>query len=86
MVGAGIFPGDLLLVDRGMTARPGDVIIAALDGEFTVKRLVKQEGGFVLAAENPAYPSIALDDASEMSVWGVVTYVVHGLRAADRRR
>ncbi|MCK5736126.1 MAG: translesion error-prone DNA polymerase V autoproteolytic subunit [Spirochaetaceae bacterium] len=86
MRGAGIFPGDLLVVDRSLVARKEDIVIAALDGEFTVKRLKSRNGHFILAPENPAYPVIKLDEASELSIWGVVTYVLHGLRAAERRR
>ena len=86
MLGAGIFPGDFLVVDRSLVARTGDIVIAALDGEFTVKRLKRDEGHFVLAPENPAYPVVRVDEASELSIWGVVTYVLHGLRAAGRGR
>jgi len=86
MLGAGIFSGDLLVVDRSLVARTGDVVIAALDGEFTVKRLKRIDGHFVLAPENPTYPAVSVDEASELSIWGVVTYVLHGLRAAERRR
>jgi len=85
MLGAGIFPGDFLVVDRSLVARREDIVIAALDGEFTVKRLKMHNGHFILAPENPAYPIIKIDEASELSIWGVVTYVLHGLRAAGRR-
>ena len=86
MLGAGIFPGDFLVVDRSLVARKEDIVIAALDGEFTVKRLKHRDGHFILAPENPAYPVIRVDEASELSVWGVVTYVIHGLRAARRQQ
>lgn len=86
MLGAGIFPGDYLVVDRSLVARPEDVVIAALDGDFTVKRLKQKKGSFVLAPENPAYPVVAVDEDSELSIWGVVTFVLHGLRAAGRDR
>ena len=86
MLNAGIFPGDFLVVDRSLTARKEDIVIAALDGEFTVKRLKRRNGHFILAPENPAYPVIQLDEASELSIWGVVTYVIHTLRAAGRSR
>ena len=86
MLGAGIFPGDFLVVDRSLVARKEDIVIAVLDGEFTVKRLKQKNGHFILAPENPAYPVIRVDEASELSIWGVVTYVLHGLRAARRQR
>ena len=86
MLGAGIFPGDLLVVDRSLIARTYDIVIATLDGEFTVTRLKREGGHFVLAPENPAYRVVTVDEASELSIWGVVTYVLHGLRAAERHR
>jgi len=86
MTGAAIFPGDYLVVDRALVARPEDVVIAALDGEFTVKRLRRRAGRFELAAENPSYPPVAVDESSELSIWGVVTYVIHGLIASGRPR
>ena len=86
MLGAGIFPGDFLVVDRSLVARTEDIVIAALDGEFTVKRLKREGGRFILAPANPAYPVVAVHEASELSIWGVVTYVLHGLRAAGRGR
>jgi DNA polymerase V len=85
MLGAGIFPGDFLVVDRSLTARTGDIVIAALDGDFTVKRLRRESGKIILAPENPAYPAVTLDAESELSIWGVVTYVLHSLRPAVRR-
>lgn len=86
MLGAGIFPGDFLVVDRSLVARCEDIVIAALDGDFTVKRLKQKKGRFVLVPENPAYPVIAVDESSELVIWGVVTFVLHGLRAAGRNR
>jgi DNA polymerase V len=86
MLGAGIFPGDFLVVDRSLVARKEDIVIAALDGEFTVKRLKYRDGRFILAPENPAYPVIRVDEASELTIWGVVTFVLHGLRAARRQQ
>jgi len=74
------------VVDRSLVARKEDIVIAALDGEFTVKRLKHRDGRFILAPENPAYPVIRVDEASELSIWGVVTFVLHGLRAARRQR
>jgi len=80
MLGAGIFPGDYLVVDRSLTPRPGNIVIAALDGEFTVKRLKRAGGKYLLVPENPAYPTVAVDENSELSIWGVVTFVIHELR------
>jgi DNA polymerase V len=77
MQGAGIYDGDLLVVDRSKTAKSGNVVIAVIDGEFTVKRLQKCGGVTWLKAENPAYPPIELRDGQELEVWGVVSHVVH---------
>ena len=72
---AGIFDGDLLVVDRAIAPQPDDIVIAALHGEMTVKRLKKSNGALVLCAENPAFSDIALDDAG-CEAWGVVTHSV----------
>jgi DNA polymerase V len=77
MVGAGIFPGDLLVVDRSLEPRHNTVIIAILNGEFTVKRLQKNNATVTLAPENPRYQSIRVTPESDFEVWGVVTHVIH---------
>jgi len=58
---------------------PNKVVIYALDGELTVKRLVSKQGQLVLMAENPLYPDIPLHDDIDMTIWGVVTNVIHAL-------
>lgn len=80
MEGAGISHGDELIVDRGLEPRDGDVVIAAIDGEMTVKRLFLTARGVVLKAENPEYPDISVPELSELTVWGVATTVLHSLR------
>ena len=77
MTGAGIYNGDILIVDRSLEYKPGDVVIAYLDGSFTVKRLLKAAGRWHLKPENAHYETIELQDGMEVSIWGVVTYVVH---------
>lgn len=79
MQGAGIHDGDLLVVDRSLTPRHRAVVIAVVDGEFTVKRLYKRAGRIRLLAENPDYPSIEFAEGQELEVWGVVTSVIHRL-------
>lgn len=76
MTGAGIQEGNLLVVDRALEAQHGDVVIAVIDGELTVKRLDKRRGRIRLIAENPAYEPIELKDGQELSIWGVVTSVI----------
>ena len=80
MEGAGIFDDDILIIDRSLTAKSGDVIIALLDGELIVKRLVCGEGKAMLQSEHPDYPPITVDSEQSLDVWGVVTNVIHGLR------
>ena len=79
MIGAGIFNGDLLIVDRSLEASSGKVVIAEVDGQLTVKRLLKLSDGFSLQSENPSYPPIELQEGNEVVVWGVVTHVIHDL-------
>ena len=79
MIGAGIFNGDLLIVDRSLEASSGKVVIAEVDGQLTVKRLLKLSDGFSLQSENSSYPPIELQEGNEVVVWGVVTHVIHDL-------
>ena len=79
MIGAGIFNGDLLIVDRSLEASSGKVVIAEVDGQLTVKRLLKLSDGFSLQAENSSHPPIELQEGNEVVVWGVVTHVIHDL-------
>jgi len=80
MQNAGIFSDDILVVDRSLTARHKSIIIAVLNGEFTVKRFIIQGNDAYLVAENPAYPPIKVTDPYQFEVWGVVTYVIHKTR------
>lgn len=81
MVGAGIHDNDLLVVDRALTARHGSIVIAVVDGEFTVKRLEKRGARVRLRAEHPDYAPIDFQDGQELHVWGVVTQVIHSFVA-----
>ncbi len=77
MTGAGIHDGDLLMVDRAIDAAPGMIVVAAVDGAFTVKRLEMGASGLCLAPANPDYPNILLREAQELTLWGVVINVIH---------
>jgi DNA polymerase V len=78
MIGAGIFPGDLLIVDKSIKPKDGYVVIACLDGEFTVKRLRIHNSVYTLVPENPKYPLIKpIGSDTEFVIWGVVTRVIH---------
>ncbi|MCE2951918.1 MAG: LexA family protein [Alphaproteobacteria bacterium] len=80
MVGAGIFPGDMVIVDRALEARNGDLIIAVLDGELTLKRFIKQKNQVCLRAENPDYPDIQIPPNKDFMIWGVVSGCVKKFR------
>ena len=80
MIGAGIHDGDLLIVDKSLTAQHNSIVIAEIHGELTVKRLHHLNGDIALLAENPAYKTIPINEASQLVIWGVVTNVVHSLR------
>jgi DNA polymerase V len=74
MEGIGIYNGDEVLVDRSLTPRHGSVVIAVLDGDFTIKTLHVHSEKVVLHPENPAYPDVEVPSLSELVIWGVVVY------------
>lgn len=79
MLGAGIRHNDILVVDRSLEPISGKVVIAVVNGELTVKRLVRQGGSFCLKAESPDYPDIHMAEGITCEIWGVVAYVIHSL-------
>jgi DNA polymerase V len=79
MIGAGIHPGDLLVVDRSLEPRDKNVVIAALNGELTVKRIRIRRKKIYLEAENEIYASQEVSAEADFEVWGVVTNVIHPL-------
>lgn len=79
MIGVGIHDGDVIIVDRSLEPKDGQIVIAVLNGELTVKRLKHKRKRLFLQAENPNYPDIEITDASAFQVWGVVTNVIHAL-------
>ena len=79
MVGAGVHHGDLLVVDRSVEAVDKNVVIAAVNGELTVKRIRIKGRKISLEPENENYPPQQITEETEFEVWGVVTNVVHTL-------
>ena len=77
MVGAGISDGDLLVVDRSLRPADGDVIIASVDGDFTVKTYRRDKSGVRLEPANPNYPVIRLRAGQELDYFGKVTACIH---------
>ncbi|AVF43991.1 MULTISPECIES: LexA family protein [Acinetobacter calcoaceticus/baumannii complex] len=76
MLNAGIDIDDELIVDRSLDAKHGDIVIALIDNEFTVKRLMIDESGQWLKAENPEFKNIYLQEGQELIIWGVVTHII----------
>ena len=79
MTGAGIYSGDVLIVDRSLTPKHNSVVIACIAGELTVKKLIYQEGKPYLVAASPDYPPIEVREGDELIIWGVVTKNIHDL-------
>jgi len=79
MLGAGIHHNDILVVDRSIEPVSGKVVICALNGELTVKRLERGNNKWKLKAENPDYSDITVFEDLELVIWGVVTNVIHPL-------
>lgn len=77
MRGLGILHGDLLVIDRSLTPVDGNVVVAVVDGDFTVKQLATRPDGFTLRAANPAFADIVLRAEQELEVWGVVRWAIH---------
>ena len=73
MEGAGIFSGDVLVVDRSVDAVVGKIVVAAINGELVVKRIGRNEGSLVLLSENEDYQPIVVGESEDCYVWGVVT-------------
>ncbi len=79
MEGAGISDGDRVLVEKGREPQSGDVVIAVLEDQFTLKRLMIERGRVWLHAENPEYPDIEIPCLDELTIWGVVYMSLHHL-------
>ena len=77
MINAGIKDKDLIIVDKSLTAKPGNIIIAMIDGEFTIKRLSRKNDELYLKAENHNYPDFRFKNHIDVQIWGVVIYSIH---------
>jgi DNA polymerase V len=86
MIDLGILDGDLMVIDRSLTPRHDDVVVADLNGAFTVKRLIHKSTGSFLMPANPDYPPIPITASDDVRIWGVVIRVIHDLRARGRRK
>ena len=77
MINAGIKDKDLIIVDKSLIAKPGHIVIAMIDGEFTIKRLSIKNDELYLKAENHNYPDFSFKNHINVQIWGVVIYSIH---------
>lgn len=77
MQDAHIYDNDILIVDRSVKATNGKIVVAILNGDFTVKRLSINQNQYSLVPDNPQYPTIQVKKSDEFEIWGVVTFIIH---------
>ena len=77
MIDAGIFDGDILVVDKSLDPNDKSILVCFIDGEFTVKKVKKIKGTLYLVPENPKFDLIPIKDTSDFRLWGVVTFSIH---------
>ena len=77
---AGIHSGDTLIVDKSVTPADRQIVVAMIDGEFTVKRFRKVNGKIFLEAANDSFSPIEVGENQELTIWGAVTYIIHQAR------
>ena len=77
MINSGIKDKDLIIEDKSLIAKPGNIVIAMIDGEFTIKRLSIKNDELYLKAENHNYPDFRLKNHIDVQIWGVVIYSIH---------
>lgn len=80
MIGIGLDVNDEIVIDRSLTAKHRDIVVAKIDNELTVKRLMIENDVIWLKAENPDFPDIHFKEGQEFSIWGVVTKVIKSFR------
>ena len=80
MIDAGVDEGDILVIDRSLTAKDGDMAVCFVDGEFTLKNLRMKDNQLTLVPANPNYPQIQIPEGVEFRMWGVVTYIIKKVR------
>lgn len=86
MLGAGIRPGDILVVDRSLPPVDGSIVIACVDNEFTVKFLRHDDSGFRLEPANRKYKIISFSEDDELRIFGVVTACIHRFSARNQKK
>ncbi len=86
MIDAGIFDGDLVVVDKALSPRSGDVAVCFIDGEFTIKYIKFQNKSILLIPANKEFSPIRVTADNEFMIWGIVTYSIRRHRAGGRAR
>ena len=76
MIDAGVDEGDILVIDKALAAKDGDMAVCFVDGEFTLKYLKISGESLTLVPANPKYPEIPITEGVEFRLWGVVTYII----------
>ena len=85
MLGAGICDADKVVVDKALKPKHKDIVVAVVNGEYTIKRLYQLRGRIELQPENPSYEPITFNEGSELQIWGVVVGVVRKYRHSAGR-
>lgn len=80
MIDAGVDEGDILVIDKALEVKDGDMAVCFVDGEFTLKYLSIKEDEIVLKPANPKYPEIVITEGVDFKMWGVVTYIIKKVR------
>lgn len=86
MIGDGIEPGDILVIDRSIEPSDGDLAVCCLDGDFTLKRISLSDGVVRLIPSNESFDPILVTPESQFEVWGVVTYTIKQHRRQSRTK
>jgi len=79
MINSGIYDGDILVVDRSAEPANNKIVIGVIDGEFTVKRIIKKAKKFFLQPENENFKPIEITEDMDFKIWGIVTFAIHKL-------
>ena len=77
MINSGIFDGDLMIVDRSLEVKSNSIVVAVINGEFTVKKIKKDSGNIYLIPDNKSYKPILLENSMDFQIWGIVTHTIH---------
>ena len=79
MINAGLSDGDLIVIDRSLDPEHNKIAVCFIDGDFTVKRIIKRGSELYLKPENKNYKAIKVDEENNLIIWGIVTYVIKSM-------